>query len=426
MTLRLAPPEHPVTFELDGQPIAADASDTIASAFVAAGRSTLSRSIKYHRPRGPFCFSGGCAHCLVRVDGVPNQYACQVLVKTGMRVERQNAFPDASVDFLQATDFVFSKWFNHHQFLAGVPIAEKVMLQVARQLAGLGLLPETPPPVRQPALVETVKVAVVGAGAAGLSAARRLQERLVDFALFERERGCGGRLRVGCEEGAPAIAVPDARFVRTDATVVGVYADDEKPFLAVLQGDRLHLVFFERLLLANGGQPTLLTFPNNDLPGVFAARAVSRLIRQHRVLPGKRIAVVGEPDEARALAKLITQAGAEAVAVGQTPVRAHGLRSIEAISVSNGGRIEKFPCDAVALCGPVSPAFELARAAGARVGWNPRAHLFTVDADSSGKAAAQVWVAGELRGPMSAASAAEQGLVAAQAIVADLSPRVTP
>jgi sarcosine oxidase subunit alpha len=418
MSHRVRPIDRPVTFELDGESITAQADDTVAVAFVAAGRATLSRSIKYHRPRGPFCFSGACSQCLVRIDGAPNQYACQTEVRPGMRVERQNAFPDASVDVLQATDFVFAKWFNHHEFMAGVPLVEKVMLQVARKLAGLGVLPEKAAPPRAPPIVETVPVAIVGGGAAGLSAARRLTERGVAFSLFERERACGGRLLIGSEEGAPAIVVPAGPSIRAGATVVGVFADDGKPFLVALQNERMHFVFYERLLLTNGGQPTLLTFPNNDLPGIFAGRAVSRMIRQHGVVPGERIAVVGEPDEARSLAKLIVASGSKAVAVGGVPERAHGLRSVTAMTVTLGGTTDKHECDAVAVCAPLSPAFELARAAGARVGWDARSRLFTVEADAAGKAAANLWVAGELRGPMSAAAATEQGLVAAEAIVA--------
>lgn len=420
MTHRLKPVDRPITFELDGESITAQQGEPVAVAFVAAGRTTLARSIKYHRPRGPFCFASACSHCLVRIDGVPNQYACQVEVKPGMRVERQNAFPDASIDVLQATDFVFKKWFNHHEFMAGVPLVERVMLEVARKLAGLGVLPEKPAPDRPPAVVESVRVAIVGGGSAGLAVAKVLSDRGIEFAVFEREPTCGGRLLTGCEVGAPAVVVP-SRGVRTRATVVGIYADDGKPFLVAVQDERLHIVSFERLVLTNGGHPTLLTFANNDLPGVFAARAVSRLIRKHGVVPGSRIAVVGDADEARELAKLIAASGAEAVAVGATPIEAHGLRSVNALTVSLAGKTEKIDCDAVALCGAPSPAFELARAAGAKVAWDARTHLFTVEADSTGRCADNVWVAGEVRGPMSAASAAEQGLVAGTAVAGSLS-----
>jgi hypothetical protein len=58
----------------------------------------------------------------------------------------------------------------------------------------------------------------------------------------------------------------------------------------------------------------------------------------------------------------------------------------------------------------------LARAAGARVGWDARARLFVVEADASGRATPTTWIAGELKGPMSAAASAESGLVAGHAL----------
>lgn len=423
MSHRVSPVDQPLNFEVDGETVTAQAGDTVASAFIGADRTTLSRSVKYHRPRGPFCLSGGCAQCLVRIDGVPNQYACQTAVKAGLRVERQNGFPDASVDVLQASDLVFQKWFNHHEFLAGVPLVEKVLLQVARKLSGLGVLPDhgsTPP---EPAVSESVEIAIVGGGAAGLSAARALSFHQAPFVLFEREPVCGGRLLTGTDLQAPAPELPTGGWTRTGASIVGLFADDDRPFLAAVQRNRLHLVFYRQLLLANGGQPTLLTFANNDLPGVYASRAVSRLIRKHGVVPGRRIAVVGEPTEARSLAALISSVGAEPVAVGAEPLRAHGLRAVQAITVARDGKTEKVDCDAIALCAPLTPAFELARAAGARVSWDPRAKVFAVQADEGGECAPNTWVAGEVRGPMSAATAAEQGRLAAEAIVRARSAR---
>ena len=121
--------------------------------------------------------TGSCAHCLMRVDGVPNVPTCRIPVTAGMRIERQNAMPDARLDVFRANDFVFRDWFNHHEFLAGVPIVEKVLQKIARHLAGLGVLPDKPAPDRPPAVVEKLGTVIVGAGAAGLSAARELSAR---------------------------------------------------------------------------------------------------------------------------------------------------------------------------------------------------------------------------------------------------------
>jgi sarcosine oxidase subunit alpha len=201
--------------------------------------------------------------------------------------------------------------------------------------------------------------------------------------------------------------------------VVGLFADDGKPFLAVVEAERLHLVFFERILLTLGGHSMLPTFPNNDLPGVMSGRAVASLIRRNGVLPGKRIACVGEVNEAKALAALIQGAGGKAIAVGEEIVRAHGLRTVNAATTKPGG---KQGCDIIATCGALSPAFELARAGGAHVVWNAEHRCFVVETDATGKTGSDnVFVAGEMRGPMSSNVAVEQGLAAAKALAGSAS-----
>jgi len=418
MTKRLEPLSAPISLDLDGETIPAREGEPVAAALLASGETLFSRSAKYHRPRGPFCLTGGCSHCLMRVDGVPNVPTCRVPAKTGMHLERQNALPDARVDLLRAADFVFRSWFNHHEFLAGVPIAEDVLQRVARKLSGLGLLPNTPAPGRAPAVKEEHEVVIVGGGAAGLAAAKRLAELGVAHTLFERDREVGGRLLLGLDADAPQPWQPASDRLRLGALVVGLFADEARPFLAVVEGERVHLVFHRALILANGGQPVLPTFPNNDLPGVLADRAVAALIRRHRVLPGETIACVGEPALAEAMARLVREAGGEAVAVGAEPVRAHGLTRVEALTVRAGGRDEKVRCDVVAVCAPPAPSFELARAGGAKVGWSAAARTFVVEADAAGRTAnPALFVAGELTGPVSAANAAASGRAAADALV---------
>ena len=62
----------------------------------------------------------------MRVDGAPNIYTCRVLARAGMRLERQNAYPNAQVDVFRAIDWLFPKGLNHHEMFAGVPVAEQV------------------------------------------------------------------------------------------------------------------------------------------------------------------------------------------------------------------------------------------------------------------------------------------------------------
>src|SRR5712692_12082679 len=148
-----------IAVDFEGDSIPALEGEPVAVSLLAAGESVFSRSVKYHRPRGPFCFAAACSHCLMRVDGVPNVFTCRAPARSGMRLERQNAYPTAEVDVFSSIDWLFPRGLDHHEMFAGVPVAEKVMAKVARHLAGLGLTPDSPAPARAPAEVLHTRVA---------------------------------------------------------------------------------------------------------------------------------------------------------------------------------------------------------------------------------------------------------------------------
>ena len=93
-----------LSFRFDGRPHRGIDGDTIASALLADGVDVLSRSFKYHRPRGVLCAAGRCPNCLVEVDGEPNVRTCVTPLRPGMTVRRQNAWPSLRLDLLSLTD----------------------------------------------------------------------------------------------------------------------------------------------------------------------------------------------------------------------------------------------------------------------------------------------------------------------------------
>jgi sarcosine oxidase, subunit alpha len=435
-----------ITLDLEGEAVPAVEGEPIACSLVAAGETVLSRSIKYHRARGPYCFSGACSHCLMRVNGVPNVCTCRVPAREGMKLERQNAYPSAKVDVFESIDWFFPKGLDHHEMFAGVPVVEKVMLKVARQLAGLGLLPASLAPERMPAQTLRTRVAVVGGGAAGLSAARVLATRDVPFLLFEREGTLGGRLASGAPEPdapkMPDVSALPPGSVHTRAVVIGLYDDEGGRFLAVVthgpEGQRLLKVYAERFLLAPGGHPPMLPFENNDLPGVYAGRAASLLMRRYGVAP-EVAALVGWGPELYALARLMEEHGTKVAAVvdlkgpvpsgapagatqGSEP-KAHGRNAVSGFSYTDAsGRRVKVECDAVLVAVATSPSFELARQGGAKVEFDEALEVFAVVAEADGRTAAKdVYVAGEVTGGKSAAESAASGQRAAEALLGGLS-----
>src|SRR4051812_14788443 len=206
---------------LDGEPIDAEPGDTVASALLRKGVTTFTRSIKYHRPRGPFCLSGSCGQCLMRIDGVPSLLACRTVAREGMRCERQNApFGLIEADLFRAADFLFPQGLDHHHLLVRSRLLGRVALEVARRLAGLGELPDVARGAAQGEL-RSARVAIVGAGPAGLAAARAAGGAAL---LIERDARAGGAAllfgqTIDADTGAETLF---------DAECVGLYANDTK------------------------------------------------------------------------------------------------------------------------------------------------------------------------------------------------------
>ncbi|HZI11445.1 MAG TPA: FAD-dependent oxidoreductase, partial [Myxococcus sp.] len=206
------------------------------------------------------------------------------------------------------------------------------------------------------------------------------------------------------------------------------------------EGPRLVKVYAERFLLTPGGHPPMVPFENNDLPGVYAGRAASLLLRRYDVAP-EVASLVGWGPELYSLAHLMEKRGVKVAAVvdlrGPPPVgpdghpkavqgsepKAHGLRHVSAFSYAPpGGGRKKVECDAVLVCVPVSPSFELARQGGAKLTFDAARGLFRVEAEADGRTAApDVFAAGDVTGGGTAKEAAEAGRRAAEALVGGLS-----
>jgi len=436
--MRRLPPSGPeLTFEFEGKSVRAREGEPAACALLAAGETVFSRSIKYHRPRGPFCMAASCSNCLVRIDGVPNRFACQTPVRPGMRVERQNAYPSVGVDVFSSIDWLFPKGMDHHSMFAGVPVAEKVMVTVARHLAGLGLLPDAPAPEPRPPERLSVDVVVVGAGAAGLAAAEVLAASGHPPLVLEQEDRVGGRWVLDApEDGANGVpAIPPGAELRLGTSVLGLYDDELGRLLLAVQRDaagaRVLLVQARTMLFAVGGHASTVPFENNDIPGVFSGRAAADLLRRRRLLVGDAPVVLGEGPQLLPLARafaaegapppLVLQTGEGAAgAIQGTPLRAHGRTWVHGLSYREaGGRERRVSCDAVVISMPPSPAFELLRQAGVKISFRPELGTFAPEVEPDGRTlVAGIWAAGDLVRPGTATEAAESGRRASRGILA--------
>lgn len=81
--------------ELDGAEVKVPAGVSVAAALLYLDRIPTRRSVVNGMPRAPFCMMGICFECLIEIDGVVDQRACQQQVCAGMRLKRQLAPPPA-------------------------------------------------------------------------------------------------------------------------------------------------------------------------------------------------------------------------------------------------------------------------------------------------------------------------------------------
>jgi predicted molibdopterin-dependent oxidoreductase YjgC len=78
-----------IVIELDGVQETVPAGVSVAAALLYLDKIPLRHSAVNAAPRAPFCMMGICFECLIEVDGVANQRACQWQVQAGMHLRRQ-------------------------------------------------------------------------------------------------------------------------------------------------------------------------------------------------------------------------------------------------------------------------------------------------------------------------------------------------
>ena len=317
-----------IRFTFDGVEYTAHPGDTVASALTAAGVKVLSRSFKYHRPRGLLCCAGHCPNCLVQIGDEPNVRACVRPVEAGMDVRAQNVWPSLNRDLLSLTQLgsrfmpvgFYYKTFIRPQKLW--PLYEHTL----RHAAGLGEVDLNTPPGEFDKQYLHTDVVVVGGGPAGISAALGAAEAGAQVLLFDENSALGGHLRftVPLEPSSATQASTDLPelleaigrhsniTVLTDTSVLGWYQDN---WLCAVKGSRLFKIRTKSMVVATGAYETPLIFDNNDLPGVMLGSAVQRLLHLFGVLPGKQVAIVTANEDGWDLAADLQSLGVNVAAI---------------------------------------------------------------------------------------------------------------
>ena len=359
---------------VDGEPVAV--------ALLASGVRTLSRSFRFHRPRGLMCSTGQCGWCECAVDGRPSVRTCEVPVRAGLDVRGEHAWPRVGTDLFELLG-VGSRFvpptFYHHRFLRPKALRKRY-LDVIRAFGGRGRLR---PGRRSPAAAaagrvlrtDAPDVLVIGAGRAGLLAAMAAAETAPRVVVLERR-----------DAGADGVLMDAARSAAVEVWI-GTTATGWYDGLVTALGPSSAWELRPRTVIAAAGSYELMpTVPGADRPGVMGARRVRELVDRHRVLPGDRALCVGEgPELEGARVALI---GAGATVVGRVPterlVRIGGRRAVAwADHLDEDGRRQRVSVDVVVV-GDRTPNIDPVLAAGAAVAWREDGRLApATDAEGS-------------------------------------------
>jgi sarcosine oxidase subunit alpha len=398
----------PLSFTFDGRLFNGYHGDTIASALYGAGQVLLSRSFKYHRPRGALTMNGLDANTLVQVADEPNVRADLYPVSPGLAVKSINHLGSLERDAYSVMDY-FSRFlpvgFYYKTFFRPAGIW-KYFERPIRIMAGLGTLdPRADHKYYDKSYLFT-EVVVVGGGLAGLEAAIAAAEGGADTLLIEEMSELGGSLlygRIGdSREAAESLRrdlVAKARALKnltilTDTVVSGLFTDG---WIAAIGGTRLYKIRTRETIVAAGSFDQPIVFRNNDRPGILFATAAQRLMRLYGVRPGNRAVIatsnsfgyeaaldmIDAGGDVAAIVDLGTTTGAAVDAArargirivnNATPVDAKGYLRVESVgvaSISGQGKTSNvtdwITCDCVLISVGCSPALNLASHAGARV-----------------------------------------------------------
>jgi sarcosine oxidase subunit alpha len=405
-----------LSFTFNGRKLTGHAGDTLASALLANGVSVVSRSFKFHRPRGIFSAGFEEPNALLRVEinglAVPMVRATLQPLVEGMVVTTENCFPNVDFDLGRFFDYVHPllpagfynktfKWPSWHTYEDAV-----------RRMAGLGTLPSGEDKTRFFRHHLRCDVLVVGAGVAGLAAALEASRAGARVVLIEQDRELGGRAlheRVEIdgrsaqswinEVANELSSSPRVRILKR-TLVAGYY--DHDVLTALDQSDKEHpngpverfwIIRAREVVLATGAIEQPLMFAHNDRPGIMLAGAVRTYLHRYGVAVGRRIVIATNNDDAYRTAFDLHDAGIAVAAIVdarrsasrhvEEGVQQRGLKvlrssmvidtrgstHVEAVAVqevsSDGrhlvGTVEWIPCDAL----------------GVSSGWNPTVHLYS-------------------------------------------------
>ncbi len=293
-----------ISFKFDGKEIIGDKGFTIAAALHQAGYPVHSHSLQ-NRERSLECGIGKCGACEMLVDG-------QIKRICITKVDDVKEVKEVPSDFQP----------NQANFFKND--ATKVF---------------------------KTTVAIIGAGPAGLAAREELKKHNIEnividnndkiggqflmqthqFFFFEKEKKFGGMRGFDIAE---TLAGESLDGIFLDSTVWDIL-EGKRIAVKNISTEEIFYVDAEHMVIATGAVPFMPTFENDDLPGVYTAAVVQKMMNSELTLLGKNVLTVGAGNIGYLTSYQLMQGGAKVKAIieaqpseGGFPVQANRVRRL--------------------------------------------------------------------------------------------------
>lgn len=317
------PAEEPVTFRFEGKEITGQKGMTVAAALHQAGYPVHSMSLE-QRKRTMECGIGKCGACEMLVDGKIRRICITKVdgVRNVERISRENGFK-------------------------GMLVTEENGKAEEKE-------------------VYRTTVAIIGAGPAGLAVREELRKAGIDnividsnseiggqflmqthqFFFFEKEKRFGGMRGFDI---ARTLAGDSRDGIILDSVVWDILEGGRLAVKNIVE-DRVFYVDADELVIAAGAVPFMPAFKNDDIPGVYTAAVVQRMMNTQFTLLGKNILTVGAGNIGYLTSYQAMQAGANVRMIiegmsheGGFPVQANRVRRLGIPILTSHVLIEAVP-----------------------------------------------------------------------------------
>ena len=448
--------ERRLRFFLDGRPLHGFAGDTLASALLANGITLIGRSFKYHRPRGFLAAGGEEPNGLFTLGTggrtTPNVAGTLTELHDGLTAVRQNGWPSVNFDLMALTSWaapLLGAGFYYKTFMGPRRGSWMFYEPFIRRAAGLGRAVHEHDPDRYETRHLFTDVLVIGAGSAGLAAARAAGLAGARVVLAEQDSLLGGRLLSAGIDGAgehwrvrmceSLRRLANVEILRR-TTAIGLYDGNTVALVERCGNDRLDpdrdearesvvTLRARAIVYATGAMERPLVFNDNDRPGVMLASAAQSYLNRFAVSMGRSAVFATNNDGAwrtalelaasgtavtildqrktvdGTLCQLAHRAGV-AVQTGTLLTRALGGRAVEGVLFTMAGstRARRLQCDLLCVSGGWSPTLHLT----SHTGIKP-VYMAAIDAFVPGGFAAGHFGAGAVMGEFSLVAAIDAG-----------------